>query len=100
MNIFDSISRSSALSSLPLSSLGRKPVWILREFTIASLASSLRSRLSLLISSENTATTLPSRIAAFCAMLIASAVLPIEGRAAITINSDSCNPLVIRSKSM
>ena len=71
-----------------------------REFTLASLANSRRNRLSLLISSENTATTLPSRIATFCAMLIANAVLPIEGRAAIMISSESCKPLVIRSNSM
>ena len=52
------------------------------------------------LSDQNTATTMPSFTAAFCAMLIAHAVLPIEGRAAMMIRSDGCSPLVMRSNSM
>ncbi len=49
------------------------------------------------ISREKTATTWPPRMAAFCAMLMASAVLPIEGRAAMMTSSEFCSPLVMRS---
>ena len=51
------------------------------------------------ISIENTATGRPSLSATCSAMLMASEVLPIEGRAASTIMSPACMPEVILSKS-
>ena len=65
--------------------------------TKACEASMRRSRDSLDISSEKTATTLPSLTAAFSAMLMAQAVLPMLGRAAMMIRSEACRPLVILS---
>jgi hypothetical protein len=56
-----------------------------------------RSSDSLLISRLKTATVALLVTAAFSAMLIASAVLPIEGRAAMMISSPFCSPLVIMS---
>ena len=58
------------------------------------------SSASLDISSEKTPITLPSITAAFSAMFMAKAVLPIDGRAAMMIRSDGCNPLVSRSSSV
>ena len=52
---------------------------------------------SLLISRLKTATTALFCVAAFCAMLMPSAVLPIEGRAAMMIRSPFCSPLVMSS---
>ena len=52
------------------------------------------------ISREKIATTDLFLMAAFCAMLIAHAVLPIDGRAAMMINSPFCRPLVILSNSV
>ena len=49
------------------------------------------------ISKENTAQTFPSS-AACSTIFIANDVLPIPGRAANTIRSDFCKPLVILSK--
>ena len=59
-----------------------------------------RSSDSLLISRLKTATVALLLMAAFCAMLMASAVLPIEGRAAMMISSPFCRPLVMRSSSV
>ena len=67
---------------------------------MASLASMRRRSDSLDISSEKTATTLLSRTAQFCAMLMAQAVLPMEGRAAMMMSSEFCRPEVILSNSM
>ena len=75
----DSMRRSRPALSLSLSSRPRKPVCSLRAPTEASPASMRRRRDSLDISSEKTATTLPSRTALFWAMLMAQAVLPMEG---------------------
>ena len=61
MNIFASASRSSASINLPRSALGINPVWIFCIETIACEASMRRSSDSLDISSEKTATILPSR---------------------------------------
>ena len=58
-----------------------------------------RSSDSLLISRLKTATVAPWFTAAFCAMLMASAVLPMEGRAAMMMSSPFCRPLVMRSNS-
>jgi len=52
------------------------------------------------ISIENTATAFFARSAALSAMLSANAVLPIEGRAAMTIRSDGCRPEVNSSRSV
>ena len=57
-----------------------------------------RSKDSFDISREKMATTLPSFTAAFSAMLMAQAVLPMLGRAAMMIRSEACRPLVILSK--
>jgi hypothetical protein len=51
------------------------------------------------ISMENTATGRPSFKATCSAMLIAKAVLPMEGRAANTTMSPGCRPEVMRSRS-
>ena len=77
-----------------------KPDWILRMFTKASDASIRRRSDSLDISSEKMPTTRPSRSAACCAMLMAHAVLPMEGRAAMMMSSAGWRPLVMRSKSL
>ena len=52
------------------------------------------------ISIENTATGSPSFSATCSAMLMANAVLPIDGRAASTTRSPACRPAVMRSRSM
>ena len=59
-----------------------------------------RSRDSLDISSEKMATTLPSRTPTFSAILIAHAVFPMPGRAAMMIRSEGCRPQVILSKAV
>ena len=51
------------------------------------------------ISRLNTATGILRIRATFCAMFMASAVLPMEGRAASTIMSAGCSPAVMRSRS-
>ena len=51
------------------------------------------------ISMENTATGRPSFKATCSAMLTASEVLPMEGRAARMIRSPACMPEVMRSRS-
>ena len=50
------------------------------------------------ISREKTATVAPESKAARSAMLMASAVLPMEGRAAMTMRSPRWRPEVILSK--
>ena len=52
------------------------------------------------ISSENSATGLPCSIAAFSAMFVTSADLPIEGRAAMMIRLPGWKPPVISSRSL
>ncbi len=52
------------------------------------------------ISSEKTPTTLPSSTAAFSAMFMAKAVLPIDGRAAMMTRSEGWKPLVSLSSSV
>jgi len=71
---------------------------MLRALMRASPASMRRRRDSFDISREKTATTRPSRMAEFCAMLIAQAVFPMEGRAAMMMSSEFWRPLVILSK--
>ena len=83
--------------SFCMSSLPRKPVRSLCESTWACEASMRMSSASFDISREKTPTTLPSRMAAFSAMFMASAVLPIEGRAAMMTRSLGWKPLVILS---
>ena len=94
------ISSSSAARSLPMSSRAEEAGAQFVRVHRACEHSMRLSSASFDISSEKTATTLPSRTAAFSAMLMAKAVLPIEGRAAMMIRSDFCRPLVISSRSV
>ena len=51
------------------------------------------------ISSEKTAHFAPPRIAALAMMFMPIEVLPIDGRAAISMNSPGCMPVSMRSMS-
>jgi len=78
----------------------RKPFCSFCWSTQACEANMRRSSDSLFISRLKTATMAPWLMAAFWAMLMARAVLPIEGRAAMMISSPFCRPLVRRSNSV
>ena len=114
---FSTIAEVSELSSIKIGASARRaaatasfgksrsPRYPARAFELSTRASEQRSRstsCSLDISSEKKAT--PRRgsasVAAYAAMLSASAVLPIEGRAAITTRSAGCRPAVMRSRSV
>ena len=70
-----------------------------RRFTRALEHSIRKTRESAVISRLKTPTGKRSSTAACSARFIASDVLPMLGRAAITIISPSCRPLVILSRS-
>ncbi len=74
-----------------------------RAFDMLTSASEQRSLCTIWISGisrENTAHTLPSTRAACSTMFMEKDVLPMPGRAAMTIKSDFCRPFVILSISL
>ena len=79
---------SMARTTLRVSSCHKEPVRILCASTFACEQSKRNSKASRDISSEKTPTTCLSSTAAFSAMFIANAVLPIEGRAAMMTRSE------------
>ena len=76
------------------------PVSIFCDGTDASRARSLLTSCSRLISSENTATVLSEFFATSIAMFSAILVLPIAGRAAISISSPLFSPRMNLSRSL
>ncbi len=96
-----SASFEAAAVSLGKSRSARKvPSRTFCEFTPAREQRRRWTNCCALISKLKTATARFSFTATCSAMFMASAVLPMLGRAAITIISDGCNPLVRRSKSL
>ena len=100
MKMRELASSSMARTTRCMSSRHSEPVRILCASTRAREQSKRSSNASRDISSEKMPTTFPSTMAAFSAMFIANAVLPIEGRAARMTRSDFCKPLVISSRSL
>ena len=88
MKILASASALSPDTSFWRSSRLRKPLRSLCESTRACEESIRNTSASRDISKENTPTTFPPRTAAFSAMLMANAVFPIDGRAAMMIRSE------------
>ena len=82
------------------SSSVRSPLSSFLLFTLASMAMRRLPRASFAISSEKMTTLLSSFIATFWAMFSASAVLPMDGRAAMMIRSDLCRPFSLLSRSL
>src|SRR5213594_5196496 len=93
-------SLTAAASKLGKSRSPKNPSRTFCRFTRAREQSSRCTSCWLLISRLNTPTGSFSLIATCSAMFMASAVFPMLGRAAITIISEGCKPLVIRSNSM
>ena len=100
MKIRLSASFEAALVSCGKSRSDRKPSRIFDMLTRAREHSSRCTSDCALISRLKTATGCLPSTATCSAMFMASAVLPIEGRAAITIISEPCRPLVMRSRSL
>ena len=100
MKILASRSRRIALVTRLQSSSSSWPVR--RRVALTRPTEEIRRSASWLadISIENTATAFLVFIAAYSAMLSASVVLPIAGRAARMIRSVGCRPAVISSNSV
>ena len=83
---------SRRTSQSPSLKLPVRSIW---ESTLASMANSLFTSCSLLISRLNSATHLFFRSAMYSAIFSTKAVLPIEGLAAIRIRSEGWKPDVL-----
>ena len=99
MKIFASANFEAAAVKLGKSRSPKKPSRTFCKLTRAREQSRRCTSCWLLISKLNTPTESFSFIATCSAIFMASAVFPMLGRAAITIISEGCKPLVIRSNS-